>query len=133
MKLSSAWRRIEPYLDRALDLEREQAEVWLDDLARTEPEMATIVRNLLTVRDALNAAGFLATPITESGLAWLTPGSLDLEDLFATLPATHALSPPPRIPRGPHSAGHRPATPCAPRPTPATRHDAFLLHAWYTD
>jgi hypothetical protein len=59
-----AWREIEPYLDRALDLEADRGalETWLTLLSLSRPDIVTEVRTLLADREALNASGFLLDP-----------------------------------------------------------------------
>ena len=54
------WDTVEPYLDRALELEPQQQAAWLSELAGTHPDIAQSLRGLLARRDALNAAGFLS-------------------------------------------------------------------------
>jgi hypothetical protein len=70
------WQLISPYLDQALDLAPEQVAGWLDELAGTRPQIASMVRELLAQRDMLNRTGFLDEPIVETGLAWLMLGRL---------------------------------------------------------
>jgi len=55
----SAWQKIEPYFDQALDLDPSQRELWLTQFTTTHPEIATAVRELLVARDRLAARGFL--------------------------------------------------------------------------
>lgn len=56
----SAWERIGPYLDQALNLSPDERESWLGKIAATAPTVAAEVRKLLEERDALDARGFLA-------------------------------------------------------------------------
>ena len=58
----SLWHELSGHLDRALDLELDDRERWLKDLAATQPLVAAALRNLLVERDALNACGFLQNP-----------------------------------------------------------------------
>jgi len=57
---ASAWSRIAPYLDRALELEPLERDGWLTDLTTTHPEIAREVRALLAEIAALDARGFLS-------------------------------------------------------------------------
>ena len=59
------WQRIAPYLDQALDLEREARERWLTDLTVTEPEIAAAVRQLLEEHADLQQRGFLSNPAVD--------------------------------------------------------------------
>jgi serine/threonine protein kinase len=54
-----AWTDIEPYFDRALQLDEQACTTWLGELAEQRPDVAKAVRALLEQRAALNAAGFL--------------------------------------------------------------------------
>jgi serine/threonine protein kinase len=58
----SLWHELSGHLDRALDLESDERQRWLTELAVSQPLIAAAVRNLLAERDALNASGFLQTP-----------------------------------------------------------------------
>ncbi len=53
------WTDIEPYFDRALQLDEQSCSTWLEELAGNQPDVAQAVRALLAQRAALNAAGFL--------------------------------------------------------------------------
>src|SRR5690242_14176481 len=53
------WTDIEPYVDRARQLDAPSCESWLDELKDRRPDIARAVRTLLAQREALNAAGFL--------------------------------------------------------------------------
>jgi serine/threonine-protein kinase len=66
----SLWHELSGHLDRALDLNPEQRERWLNDLAATQPLIVAALRNLLAERDALNACGFMQNP--PSAIADLT-------------------------------------------------------------
>ena len=61
-----AWLRISPYLDQALDLESDARGPWLNDLARTQPELASTVSDLLSEIEGLNAGGFMANSLLPS-------------------------------------------------------------------
>ena len=54
------WRRIESYLEEALDLKKEDRAAWLETLAKTQPAIAREVDILLRERDRLDEQGFLA-------------------------------------------------------------------------
>ena len=58
----SLWHELSGHLDRALDLDSDERQRWLTELAVSQPLIAAAVRNLLAERDALNASGFLQTP-----------------------------------------------------------------------
>ena len=53
------WTDIEPYFDRALQLDGQSCATWLEALDEQRPAVARAVRTLLAQREALNAAGFL--------------------------------------------------------------------------
>jgi serine/threonine-protein kinase len=57
---ASAWSRIAPYLDRALELEPPEREGWLTGLTSTDPQIAQEVRAFLAEMAALDAQGFLS-------------------------------------------------------------------------
>ena len=48
-----AWTDIEPYFDRALQLEAQACATWLDELDEGRPDVAKAVRALLAQREAL--------------------------------------------------------------------------------
>lgn len=56
---STAWNRIAPYLDRALEMGPQERETWFAELTTTEPAIAQALRELIQERDALGAKGFL--------------------------------------------------------------------------
>jgi len=51
----SLWRELSDHLDQALELESDQRDRWLTELAAAQPLIAATLRNLLAERDALNA------------------------------------------------------------------------------
>ena len=53
------WTDIEPYFDRALQLDEFACATWLGELDEQRPRVAQAVRALLAQREALNRAGFL--------------------------------------------------------------------------
>ena len=53
------WRALSPYLDEALDLERDARAAWLASLAARDPTLAADLRLLLDDHEAANDAGFL--------------------------------------------------------------------------
>jgi eukaryotic-like serine/threonine-protein kinase len=53
------WTEIEPYFDRALQMDDQSCTAWLRELDERQPDVARAVRALLEQRAALNAAGFL--------------------------------------------------------------------------
>jgi serine/threonine-protein kinase len=69
---ATAWSRIAPYLDRALELEPHERDDWLTGLTSTHPEIADAVRAMLAELASLDAKGFLARPQQEfaSAAAW---------------------------------------------------------------
>jgi hypothetical protein len=82
------WHRIVPYVDQAFDMPVEQIGKWLDDLQCTQPDIASLVRELLVERDRLNATGFLTEPMLTTGVAWLTLGGLLREKKYLRSEAT---------------------------------------------
>jgi eukaryotic-like serine/threonine-protein kinase len=58
----SLWHELSSQLDRALDLDPDERERWLHDLAVSQPLIVAALRNLLAERDALDACGFLQQP-----------------------------------------------------------------------
>lgn len=83
MGQSLMWRRIEPYLDRALELKDRERDTWLEELAREQPDIAGALRTMLAERDALDARGFLDAPAIESfargARAGMRVGAYELE------------------------------------------------------
>src|SRR5882724_11003485 len=62
----SAWARISPYLDQALDLAAGERASWLEQLEQTDVQTARTVRNLLAEIEALNHKGYLENPLLQS-------------------------------------------------------------------
>jgi hypothetical protein len=57
------WVRLQPLLDRALDLSAEQRASWLDSLRSTDPAVAAELRALLSEEAAADERGFLSDPL----------------------------------------------------------------------
>ena len=55
----SAWARVSPYLDQALDLEPNERVTWLKTLETTQPDIAREVERFLSEHAVLEAKGFL--------------------------------------------------------------------------
>jgi len=64
--IGESWRRIAPYVSHVLDLEPDEREAWLKQLAGTEPEIERLVREWLSERDALDAVGFLEASLASA-------------------------------------------------------------------
>jgi serine/threonine-protein kinase len=83
---SSAWERIAPYFDRALDLEPTERETWLADLAKSQPDIAASVRAMFAEREVLEAKGFLAQPafglVTNASRVGARVGAYTIERLI---------------------------------------------------
>jgi len=74
LKDPSAWARVTPYLDQALDLELGERATWLDQLEQTHAEIAQTVRALLGEIEALNGEGYLEiSPLQFTSLEALMP------------------------------------------------------------
>jgi len=70
----SAWARISPYLDQALDLAAGERASWLEQLEQTDVQIARTVRNLLGEIEALNHKGYLEkSPLLSTSLNDLMP------------------------------------------------------------
>jgi serine/threonine-protein kinase len=70
----SAWERLGPYLDKALELDPAERTTWLDALDASDADVARGIRALLSERDALNARGFLlGTPLPLTRVDTLLP------------------------------------------------------------
>lgn len=78
------WTDIEPYFDRALQLDEETCTTWLGELAEQRPDVAKAVRALLAQRAALNAAGFLEGAAF-AGVENLAPALRDIVARHAAL------------------------------------------------
>ena len=58
------WQALSPLLDQALDLDSVGREALLADLAREQPELAVVLRRLLSEQDRLAGSDFLETSLT---------------------------------------------------------------------
>lgn len=56
------WERLQPLLDRALELSGEQRATWLDSLRSTDPDVADELDSLLSDDAAADGRGFLGEP-----------------------------------------------------------------------
>ena len=66
--------RIATCLDQALDLEPGECAVWLDELERSQADIAGTVREMLGQRESLNASGFLeGSPLPSTPLDTFMP------------------------------------------------------------
>lgn len=75
--LGEEWRDIAPFLDSALDVDPQQRERWLADLASTNAEVAGKLRVLLAELAAADADGFLKQPPAfEGDLGSAAPSSM---------------------------------------------------------
>ena len=61
------WERLQPFLDRALELSGEQRLSWLISLRTTDPDVVDELESLLSEDAAADRRGFLGT--SPSGLA----------------------------------------------------------------
>ena len=82
------WTEIEPYFDRALQMDAQSCTTWLRELQERQPDVAKAVRALLEQRAALNAAGFLEGSAFD-GVENLAPGLRDLVARHAARVAGH--------------------------------------------
>ena len=57
------WERLQPLLDRALELSGEQRASWLDSLRSTDPASAAEVDSLLSEEEVADGRGFLSDPL----------------------------------------------------------------------
>ena len=57
------WERLQPLLDRALELSGAQRASWLDSLRTTEPDLADEIHSLLSEEAAADGRGFLSDPL----------------------------------------------------------------------
>jgi serine/threonine-protein kinase len=71
------WTDIEPYFDRALQLDEHSCATWLGELDEQSPPVAKAVRALLAQREALNRAGFLEGSAF-AGVEQLAPALRDI-------------------------------------------------------
>jgi hypothetical protein len=95
-----AWTDIEPYFDRALQLDEQSCATWLGELADSQPNLALAVRALLEQRAALNAAGFLEGAAF-AGAENLAPAPRDVHRETCRAPHRHRLREiPTRLDRG---------------------------------
>ena len=70
----SAWARLSPYLDEALDLEPHERDAWLSKLAITDPDIAESVRELLRKQAVLDSVGFMrGSPLTATRFGTFMP------------------------------------------------------------
>ena len=66
---------LDVYLDQALDIPIAQSDVWLQELAAREPNIATEVRRLLDAQAATRFDSFLNEPVVPRAQAY-TPAVL---------------------------------------------------------
>jgi hypothetical protein len=59
------WHVASPYLDRALEMQDDERELWLASLAAEDPSLAELLRRLLEEQRALAAEHFLEQPPVE--------------------------------------------------------------------
>ena len=59
------WERLQPLLDRALELSGEQRASWLDSLRSTDPGVADELDSLLSEESAADGRGFLSDPLEQ--------------------------------------------------------------------
>ena len=60
------WERLQPLLDRALELSGEHRASWLDALRSTDPNVVDELNSLLSEESAADGKGFLGDPLTQS-------------------------------------------------------------------
>jgi hypothetical protein len=63
LRAAKLWCTLGPYLDEALDLPPAQREHWLCLVARIQPDLVGLLRELLAESDVLREQGYLETPI----------------------------------------------------------------------
>ena len=63
------WERLQPLLDRALDLSGEQRTTWLDSLRSADPSVADELDSLLSEEAAADRRGFLSEPLERRPLS----------------------------------------------------------------
>src|SRR5215217_2139753 len=66
------WERLQPLLDRALQLSGEQRATWLESLRSTDPDVAGELESLLSEEAAADARGFLSDPVHPACKRWST-------------------------------------------------------------
>jgi len=71
------WQRLEPLLDRALQLSDEERGIWLAELRVQSPDLASELTVLLSSEDTADQSGFLSDPLDVS-LAGLELGAYTL-------------------------------------------------------
>ena len=59
------WERLQPFLDRALELSGEQRASWLDSLRSTDPDIVDELDSLLSEDAAADGRGFLSDPLAQ--------------------------------------------------------------------
>jgi serine/threonine protein kinase len=72
-----SWKELEPLLDQALDLGREERSRWLAELSARSPALASLLQSLLDSKDEVERLGFL-TAVPEVSLAGLELGAYKL-------------------------------------------------------
>lgn len=60
------WERLQPLLDRALELSGEHRASWLDSLRSADPDVVDELNSLLSEESAADSKGFLGDPLTQS-------------------------------------------------------------------
>ena len=60
------WERLQPLLDRALELSGEHRAYWLDTLRSADPDVVDELNSLLSEESAADSKGFLGDPLTQS-------------------------------------------------------------------
>ena len=71
------WKRLAPYLDEVLDLQPGERQMWVTDLATTQPEIAWALRAMLAELEVADAEGFLEqSPLVLLNSAWSEQASL---------------------------------------------------------
>ena len=61
------WERLQPLLDRALELSGERRASWLDSLRSSDPDVAGELDSLLWEDAAADERGFLSDPLPQVG------------------------------------------------------------------
>ena len=60
------WERLQPLLDRALELSGEQRASWLASLRSTDPDIVDELESLLSEEAAADGRGFLSDPLDQA-------------------------------------------------------------------